>query len=292
MSSLTFSQVFIGGTFFLPLYFQAVLGYSPIMSGVLLLAMVLPLSLASMVSGILIRKTGRYRPPIWVGLFLQTLGFGLFIDFNARPGIAKIIVYQIIAGAGTGPNFQAPLIALQTMTPPRDIAAVVSLFQLVRNCATAISVVIGGVVFQNAIQSQIGTLRAALGDEMANQLSGFSAAASAGVISQLPEAEKAVTRQVFAAALQKMWIMYVCFPAFGLLFSFLIAKKQLATQHEVTKTGLAAEEEKRVEREEERQTRRESKAARKSLGHTPLASPRSPKTFENGGASNFGKEEV
>jgi hypothetical protein len=109
----------------LPLYFQAVLGYSPIMSGVLLLAMVLPLSFASMTSGIMIRKKGNYLIPIWFGLFFQTLGFGLFIDLNANPGLAKIIIFQILAGIGTGPNFQAPLIALQTQTPPRDIAAAV-----------------------------------------------------------------------------------------------------------------------------------------------------------------------
>jgi hypothetical protein len=157
--------------------------------------------------------------------------------------------------------------------------------------------VIGGVVFQNAIQSQVGTLRAALGDELASKLSGFNAAASAGVISSLPEAQKAVTRVVFSKALQKMWIMYVCFPAFGLLVSFLITKKKLTTEHKVTKTGLEAEEEKRVDREDARQARRESKAARKSIGtqggDTPLASPRSPKIHENGVTSNgFGKEEV
>jgi MFS family permease len=136
--------VFIGATFFLPLYFQTVLGYGPIMSGVLLLAMVLPLSFASMFSGFFIRKTGNYLWPIWFGLFFQTVGFGLFINFGANPGLARIIVFQMIAGLGTGPNFQAPLIALQSMTEPRDIGSVVSLFQLVRNvvCLDPLNIVV------------------------------------------------------------------------------------------------------------------------------------------------------
>jgi hypothetical protein len=47
----------------------------------------------------------------------MTLGFGLFIDFDVNSSWAKIIVYQIVAGIGVGPNFQAPLIALQSLVP-------------------------------------------------------------------------------------------------------------------------------------------------------------------------------
>jgi len=151
------------------------------------------------------------------------------------------------------------------------------------------SVVIGAVVFQNALKTHEGTLRAALGDEIAGRLSGFNAAASGAFIKSLPVAQKEIANVAFAAALQKMWIMYVCFPAFGLLASFFVRKRVLSKVHEQTKTGLEAEEEKR--------------AARKSLstrgGDTPLASPRapltsprSPKIHENGVTDRFGKEEV
>jgi hypothetical protein len=165
------------------------------------------------------------------------------------------------------------------------------------------SVVIGAVVFQNALKTHEGTLRAALGDEIAGRLSGFNAAASGAFIKSLPVAQKEIANVAFAAALQKMWIMYVCFPAFGLLASFFVRKRVLSKVHEQTKTGLEAEEEKRADREDAKQARRESKAARKSLstrgGDTPLASPRapltsprSPKIHENGVTDRFGKEEV
>lgn len=94
--------VFIGSSFFLPLYFQASLGATPILSGVYLLPTSLSLSVASIATGIYIRKTGLYVPPIFVGLFLMTLGYGLFIDLRRDSGWAKIIIYQIIAGLGVG----------------------------------------------------------------------------------------------------------------------------------------------------------------------------------------------
>lgn len=54
---------------------------------------------------------------IWFGMTMMTIGFGLFINFDVHSSWAKIIIYQIIAGIGVGPNFQAPLIALQSLVP-------------------------------------------------------------------------------------------------------------------------------------------------------------------------------
>jgi MFS family permease len=278
--------VFIGASFYLPLYFQAILGHSPIGSGVLTLAFALALSLTSMATGIFIRKTGKYLPPIWAGLALMTLGFGLLTNLDAHSSLAKIVLYQIVAGFGVGPNFQAPLIALQSLIPPRDIASAVATFQLTRNVATSMSVVIGAVVLQNSMQNQRAKLEAELGPATANQLAGFNIAANSGIIKSLPAAQRDIARDAFAAALHKMWIMYVVLAACGLLSSFLITKQVLKKQHEVTKTGLEAEEAKRVERQERRRSRRESRRGSSIIGsptipdspghaasHSGLASP-------------------
>lgn len=109
--------VFISGSYFLPLYFQAVLGATPILSGVYLLPQAISLSVLSAMTGIFIKKTGQYLPMIWFGMTTMTLGFGLFIDLDVNSSWAKIIMYQIVAGTGVGPNFQSPLIALQSLVP-------------------------------------------------------------------------------------------------------------------------------------------------------------------------------
>jgi EmrB/QacA subfamily drug resistance transporter len=98
--------VFIGGTYYLPLYFQTVLEATPILSGVYLFPLVLSLSAGAIGVGIFIKKVGKYRPPIWFGLVFMTLGFGLFIDFDDHANWPKIIIFQFIAGIGVGPNFQ------------------------------------------------------------------------------------------------------------------------------------------------------------------------------------------
>ncbi|KAE8450586.1 hypothetical protein EG329_005930 [Mollisiaceae sp. DMI_Dod_QoI] len=234
--------VFIAGTYYLPLYFQAVLGATPLLSGVYLLPLVLALSFTSGLTGLFIKKTGKYLPPIWFGLFFMTVGYGLFINMPLSPGWAKIIIYQIIAGIGVGPNFQAPLIALQSMIAPKDIATATATFGFIRNISTAISVVIGSVVFQNEMQKRYTSLVSSLGPTLANQLRGGSAGASVGIVSALPPAQREIARRAFWESLRTMWIMYVAFAALGLGISFLIGNNKLTKEHQTVKTGLAEEE--------------------------------------------------
>ena len=149
--------VFIAGSYYLPLYYQAVLGATPLLSGVYLLPFALSLAIVSAMTGIFIKKTGKYLPPIWFGLVLMTIGYGLFIDLDVDANWAKIIIFQIVAGIGVGPNFQSPLIALQSTVAPGDIATATATFGFTRNLSTAISVVIGSVVFQNQMVKKYHT---------------------------------------------------------------------------------------------------------------------------------------
>jgi hypothetical protein len=249
--------VFIAGTYYLPLYFQAVLGATPLLSGVYLLPFALALSFVSGATGIFIKKTGKYLPPIWFGLVLMTIGFGLFVDLDAKANWAKIIIFEIVAGIGVGPNFQAPLIALQSMVAPPDIATATATFGFVRNLSTSISVVIGGVVFQNEMQKRYPALVASLGASTASELSGGAAGASVGLVKQLPAAQQTIARHAFFESLRTMWIMYVAFAGLGVFISLFIGNQKLSKEHQVTKTGLAEEEAKRKDLQEKKRMSRE-----------------------------------
>ncbi|RYN30694.1 hypothetical protein AA0112_g6701 [Alternaria arborescens] len=278
--------VFISGNYFLPLYFQAVLGATPILSGVYLLPTALSLSFLSAFTGVFIKKTGQYLPMIWFGMILMTLGFGLFIDFDVNTSWAKIIVFQIIAGIGVGPNFQSPLIALQSLVPvidadmiaskKRDIATATATFGFTRNLGSAISVVVGGVVFNNEMKSKQPQLATSLGPETAARFGGGSAGANVGLIQSLPDEQKAVARKAFADSLSTMWILYVAFAVVGLAVSLLITRNKLDKQHEETKTGIEAEKAKRLEREAERAERRKKRASKGSLPLDPEAQASDP----------------
>ena len=259
-------MVFISGAFFLPLYFQAVLGATPILSGVWLFPFVLSLSFTSIIAGVFIKKTGQYLPPIWFGMIFMAIGFGLYVDMPVGRTWGRIITFQIIAGLGVGPNFQAPLIALQTKVHPRDIATATALFGFVRNLATSISVVIGGVIFQNRMIAHQGVLRAALPPDVAMEIGGGNAGSSTRFVRTLPLAQRQVVEVAYTESLRTLWIFYVAVACVGVLVSFAISRQTLSKTHEQYKGGLEQEEKDRKERKSleahkkaEKQERRRSR---------------------------------
>ncbi|KAK7179473.1 major facilitator superfamily transporter [Paraphaeosphaeria sporulosa] len=220
--------VFNSIAYFLPLYFQVVLSAPPQTSGVYMLAVAVPLAICSFVGGWIIEKTGRYLEVLQVGLGLMTVGVGLFISFGTALQLAKVIVFLGIIGIGFGPNFNAPLIALQTRIHESDMAAGTSAFGFVRMVGGAIGVVVGQVIFQMLMRPHVSAfIDAGLASELAEALAGGEAISQAGVVALLPEGQRKVVRGGMAAALRGVWIFYTVASALGLCISFGIHRSRL-----------------------------------------------------------------
>ena len=239
--------VFIAGTYYLPLYFQTVLQATPILSGVYVLPMVLSLSIASVFTGIAMKKTGRFRELIIGGMVFILLGFGLFIDLKPYASWPRIIIYQLIAGIGIGPNFQAPLVAFQANIRPADMATATATFGFVRQLSTSMSVVLGTVIFQNIMGQQSDKLIASVGAETAATISASFAGSSKSLIDSLNPSQRRVVLGAYTHALNRMWIFYTAVAGVGLILSLFIRRRELTTQHTVQKTGLAEQERARQE---------------------------------------------
>ncbi|KAK1658716.1 major facilitator superfamily transporter [Colletotrichum godetiae] len=143
------SFVFISYDYFLPLYFQVVLGFQPIIAGITLFPLLIPLTVMTMLGGLYTRKTGNYIIPIFFGSALTTLGNGLFISFGLSTQWAKIVVFQMITGFGAGVLFQSPMISIQTHMKQADTAAAMSAFTFLRSLFSSMSIVIGTVLLQH-----------------------------------------------------------------------------------------------------------------------------------------------
>jgi hypothetical protein len=106
----------------------------------------------------------------------MTLGFRLLIDFKPSTGLAKIIIYQCIGALGSGLLIQPPLVAIQANVVQEHTATATSKLTFVRGLAQAISVVIGGVVFQSSMNLRRPVLaNAGISDQLLNTFSGEDA---------------------------------------------------------------------------------------------------------------------
>lgn len=226
------SLCFISFDFFLPLYSQVILGLSPLISGVTLFALIVPLSCMPVVGSIFIRKTGNYVILCYVGATLMTLGSGLFISFKTEREWAKIITFQVITGIGAGLLFQTPLIALQNYLHQADMAAAMSAYNFLRNLCTSISVVIGSVLIQHSLPagSSITSLHS-------------TQKTSAG-----HETVEIVSKKQYMNGLRNMWIFYtaIC----GIMLAACVFIKQKRKVDKSEEASVESEPEKRKSIEE------------------------------------------
>jgi hypothetical protein len=238
-------QVFISAEYYLPLYFQSVQEASPLRSGVMILPVIITEATMGILTGVLIHRTGRYLEIIWIGTIFMTLGFGLLTDLNATSTLREIIPFQIVAGIGSGVLFEPPLIALQTLVSQEDTATATATFGFIRNVGLSLSIVIGGVVFQNGMSLRAPELRASgLPSNITDQLSGGAAAANVMVIRTLQNpAQKLVVKEAYAWSMRNMWILFSSVGVCGILATAFISKQVLGREHTETKTGLKKEKE-------------------------------------------------
>jgi MFS family permease len=210
--------------YYLPLFFQTVRSATPTLSGVYILPMVLASSFASIFTGIFTKVTGRVVEPMLLGFALSTLGLGLFINLNELSSWAKLIVYQLIYGIGLGPNYIAPILAVQRVVRPKEIAIATSTLGFSRQLGSSVSLVVGGIIFQSQMQKHIPVLMAALGPEAAQRFAGSNAEASGGFIASLNGPEKQMVQKIYASSLQPMYYFYVAISGLSLIMSFLVGK--------------------------------------------------------------------
>jgi len=141
--------------YFLPVWFQAILGVSAVSSGVHLLPMVIPLVVASIITGQLVSRIGYYTPFLIFGVCLTTIGAGLLTTLDVNTSEGKWIGFQILYGFGLGCCTQAPNMAAQTVLPREDVAIGASFMFFGQQLFGAIFTSVGQNVLDNQLAKRL-----------------------------------------------------------------------------------------------------------------------------------------
>ncbi|KAL2374278.1 MFS multidrug transporter, variant [Blastomyces gilchristii SLH14081] len=143
------------GLYYMPLYFETVKEYTPIVAGISLFPMTFTVAPIAAIAGILVTKTGHWRWAVWLGFVLSTLGLGLFTILDVNTSIAAWIFLLLPAGMGLGLLFPALGFAIQASAKPGYMATAVAFFSFFRAFGQAIGVAVGGVIFQNEMRKNL-----------------------------------------------------------------------------------------------------------------------------------------
>ena len=135
-SSSTFSMatvlsVFVGAAMFggmmmIPLVLQLVHGLNPTEAGFAMTPMVIGMMIASIGSGQIISRTGRYRmfPLLGTSLLLISTGLLALLDYDSP--FWMLLLGELLLGLGLGQLMQTLTIAAQNSVEPRDMGVATS----------------------------------------------------------------------------------------------------------------------------------------------------------------------
>ena len=146
---------FFGAIVFLPRWFQVVEGFSPTYSGLAALPLMVGLIGSSIVSGLVVSRTGRYK---WllVGA-IATMGVAtlLMTQLTKDTPVPVVWLWMFIAGLGVGPTFSVFTIVIQNAVPFRQLGVATSNLTFFRQIGGTVALAFVGTIFGTTFQEQL-----------------------------------------------------------------------------------------------------------------------------------------
>ena len=219
--------------FYMPLYFEVAKNYTPIQSGIGLFPMTFTTAPAAVVVGLIIAKTGRYRPSIWAGWAISTLGLGLLILLKESTSTVSWIFLNLVPGIGLGTLFSAQGFAAQASVTNADLPFAGAMYSFFRAFGQTIGVAISGVIFQNTFQNKIlKTSYAVYANEWSKDASAFVQIVKAWANTGTEGEMKQVVIGAYVESLRMVWIVMCALAGLAFVTS-LIFTKEIAMSKEL-----------------------------------------------------------
>ncbi len=153
VESFLAAALMFSGIIYVPLFAQDVLGMSATNSGLLMIPMSLSLTLASIVTGEIISRTGRYKKLVIVEFIITGIGVVLLWSMNANTPYYLLLVYSTVLGIGSGMAYNIFNVAVQNAFTLRDIGIVTASMRFFRNVGTIIFVPVFGYIMNFTLGS-------------------------------------------------------------------------------------------------------------------------------------------
>ena len=154
----TIGMAMFGAIIFIPLFLQIVYGASPTASGLRMLPLIVGLLVATISSGQVITRIGRYRAFPIAGTAILIVGMYLLsrLQVGTAPWVAS--VFMLVVGIGIGLVMQVMILVVQNDVRPQDIGVATSTATFFRSVGGAFGVAIFGTIFATRLADQLTRL--------------------------------------------------------------------------------------------------------------------------------------
>ncbi|KAK3168685.1 hypothetical protein OEA41_005133 [Lepraria neglecta] len=203
-------------TYYIPLFFQFLLGDGPLQAGIRLLPFIIFMVLFSMLNGALMPKLGYVTPWYSFSSAMILIGSALMYTVNTNTLTSNLYGYTILVGAGSGCYLVAGFAIVQSPVPVKDIANAVGAMTISQDLGMTVFLAISGTLYQNfSLHNVAPVLPNTSPAEIVNLIAGTSSQAYKG-LSQ--EAKDLVIPQI-TDAMRNLWLFFLV----GATLSFVLS---------------------------------------------------------------------
>lgn len=220
--SLLVGIVMFGALIFLPEYQQIVRGDSATKSGLMLLPLVAGLMLASVTSGRLISKFGRYRKFPIIGASFLILSFWLFTHIAADTNRVVLGIWMALLGIGIGQIMPVLTLAVQNGVDRKDLGTATSSVTFFRSIGSSLGAAVFGAILTNRLSHHLSAALPQSGDRIAHNLS-----SSASTIQNLPAPVQHSIFTSFAASFSDVFKVGIPFAILSLIVALFLKEAPL-----------------------------------------------------------------
>ncbi len=216
-----------GAIVYLPLYLQVVRGASPTMSGLELLPLMVGVLSASIGSGRIITKIGRYKMFPIIGMVLTALGFFLMSLVQEQTPYASLAGAMLVIGLGMGCVMQVLVLAIQNSVPYRDLGVGTSSNAFFRSMGSSIGVAVFGALVTNMLANYV----AGHTDNLADRAKlGHALANGEAAKGNLSDSLLHIFNGAYVHAINSTFLWAVPLVLVGLALAFVLPEKRLSTK--------------------------------------------------------------
>ncbi len=209
---------------FIPTFLQMSSGTSAAVSGLLMIPMMVGLMGMSIMSGILITRTGRYRIFPILGTGLTAIALALMTTLAASTPLWLICTYLFIFGAGLGLIMQVVVLVVQNAVPATQLGTATSTNNYFREVGASLGVAIFGTIFTTRLAENLREVFTDAG-ATAEEAATASATIDPQSLSELPDAVRDGIVTAYADALAP--VFWYVLPFVGIAFLLSLVLKQI-----------------------------------------------------------------
>lgn len=234
LASFFIAVAMFGAIIYIPVYAQGVLSVSATQSGAILIPLNVAMIVTSILMGVVITKTGKYKVILILGAMMLLGGYVLLSMLSWQSNLWDLAFAMTVVGMGLGMSMQTYTLVVQNAVDRTELGVATAAVQFFRNVGSTIGIAMLGSIMSSAMMPKIQEHLPAGAKDMGGAMgadSGVGSALDPSKLESLPGPIVDAIHQGMGEAMHLVFVSGVPFVVAVLVLALFVKQLTLRTTH-------------------------------------------------------------